>query len=61
MGCLRSKEAELNLGINNNKSLETNNNTDCLAIRGRGEVGALKVWENKDCEENNNYVCEYLW
>ena len=43
------------------RSLETNNNTDCLAIRGRGEMGALKVWENKECEENNNYVCEYLW
>ena len=39
----------------------SSSNTSCLAIRGRGQVGGLKVWENSDCEENNHFICEYLW
>ena len=39
----------------------SSSNTSCLAIRGRGQVGGLKVWENSDCEDNNHFICEYLW
>jgi len=34
---------------------------NCLATRGRGEMGGLKTWENLDCEDSHNFICEYLW
>ena len=36
-------------------------NNTCLAIRGRGEIGALKTWEDANCYDNNHFICEYLW
>ena len=44
LGCLRSKEAELNLGINNNKSLETNNNNKTKGLDTN----------NSNCLDTNN-------
>jgi len=44
------------------RSIEVSNtNSSCLAIRGRGEVGGMKTWEDLPCEEQHNFVCEYLW
>merc|ERR1712037_357848 len=34
---------------------------NCLATRGRGEMGGLKTWENLDCDDSHNFICEYLW
>ena len=43
------------------RSTDLATNTSCLAIRGRGDVGGLKVWENSDCEDQQPFICEYLW
>ena len=36
-------------------------NNTCLAVRGRGEAGGLRTWEDADCGDNNHFICEYLW
>ena len=36
-------------------------NNTCLAVRGRGEAGGLRTWEDGDCGDNNHFICEYLW
>jgi len=44
------------------RSIEVSNtNSSCLAIRGRGELGGMKVWEDQPCSEQLNFMCEYLW
>merc|ERR1719330_1314816 len=46
------------------RSLDVSNNNStnsCLAIRGRGEVGGMKTWEDQPCEEQLHFMCEYLW
>jgi len=44
------------------RSLETAAATAaCLAMRGRGEVGGLKTWEDISCSEQHHFLCEYLW
>ena len=37
------------------------NSNECLVIRGRGEVGGLKTWEDASCLDKNLFICEYLW
>ena len=34
---------------------------NCVAIRGRGQVGGLRTWEDAQCSDNNHFICEYLW
>jgi len=34
---------------------------NCLATRGRGQMGGLKTWENLNCDDAHNFICEYLW
>ena len=24
-------------------------------------MGGLKTWENLDCDDSHNFICEYLW
>ena len=43
------------------RALETDDTAACLSIRGRGTDTGLKVWEDTDCGEKLNFVCEYLW
>eukprot|EP00090_Calanus_glacialis_P021433 TRINITY_DN3305_c0_g1_i2.p1 TRINITY_DN3305_c0_g1~~TRINITY_DN3305_c0_g1_i2.p1 ORF type:complete len:312 (-),score=89.85 TRINITY_DN3305_c0_g1_i2:79-1014(-) len=44
------------------RSIDGSNTTStCLAIRGRGEVGGMKTWEDQPCEEQHHFMCEYLW
>jgi len=39
----------------------TQDTANCLAMRGRGEAASVHTWENMPCQQNNNFVCEYLW
>jgi len=45
------------------RSLDVSGNStnSCLAIRGRGEVGGMKTWEDQPCKEQLHFMCEYLW
>ena len=40
---------------------ELSGDNNCVAIRGRGQVGGLRTWEDAECSDNNHFICEYLW